>query len=201
MPHLARDPVGPSKVADNNTFRAKLVQARPARRCRRTQAYCSQLPRIQLDENNEKHNGLPGLRAIAVVTALVHVIAAGEAQAWGPSWRPRRHHRRINERSIDVKSFFQVCQSCHMKQARYTVLLRYTQKYEQSQTELSTCRRERCMSAWRPAHSKFSNRCAAASVYMGCNTVQSVHAYSASIMQHLNTFEMSEQHAQDLCSC
>ena len=44
------------------------------------------------------------------------------------------------------------------------------------------------MSAWKQAHSKFSNRCAAASLHMGCNTVPSIHvAYSALILQHLST--------------
>lgn len=123
MPHLARDLVGTSKVADKNALHAKIVLARPAKRSRGTQAHCSQLPRQKLDEQDERKSGLAGLRAIAVVTALAQVLAAGEAQAWGPSWRPRRHHRRMNERSIDVKSFFQVClpELLRMQQAPYSV--------------------------------------------------------------------------------
>ena len=123
MPHLTGDLVGTSKVADRSALHAKFDLARPAKRSRRTQVHCSQLPRPHLDEHNEQNSGLPGLKVIAVVTALAQVVAAGEAQAWGSSWRPRRHHRRMNERSIDVKSFFQVRLSelLRMKQAPYTV--------------------------------------------------------------------------------
>ena len=170
MPHLARDLVGTSKITDRSALHAKLVPVRPARRSRSTHAHCSQLPRIQLEEHNENNNGLPGLRAIAIVTACAHVLSAGEAQAWGPSWRPRRHHRRMNERSVDVKNFFQVCPSC-IKAATYEAgTLRYTsfialRNMSNPSLHCPFCRRTRCMSAWRLAHSQSSKRCAATSVH------------------------------------
>lgn len=183
MPHLARDLVGPSQVADRSAFNAKFVPSRPARRSRRTQAHCSQLPRLQFEEHNENNCGLSGLRAIAVVTAFAHVLAAGEAQAWGPSWRPRRHHRRMNERSIDVKSFYQVSLSWIKAGTLHCTSVITLSDMSNLRLHCPFCRREGCMNAWRPAHSKFSNRCAAASVHMGA-VLYSIHAaYTASTMQ------------------
>lgn len=51
------------------------------------------------------------LKTVAFVVATSCALAPSEAHAWDHSWKPRRHHRRMTERSINVKNFFEVFQA------------------------------------------------------------------------------------------
>ncbi|KAL3159780.1 hypothetical protein ABBQ38_010187 [Trebouxia sp. C0009 RCD-2024] len=106
MAHLSRGFVGTRQVADKNTLHASLCPASPGRRFRRTPVPCAHAPRVQ-PENKATPKAVSELRAVAVVIVLAQAVAASEAQAWDHSWKPRRHHKRMTERSIDVKQFFQ----------------------------------------------------------------------------------------------
>lgn len=160
MSHLARESVGTSQLADRNTLQAKLVPARPARPCKRAQVHCSRLPGLQCDEDKERNTGISGLRAVAVVTAVAQVLAAGEAHAWDHNWKPRRHHKRMNERPVNVKQFFQV---------RHLRVHAVTHADALRQHEVCVCcqfsRRTTSMNAWRPAHNTFSNRCSTSTIH------------------------------------
>lgn len=113
MAHLSRGFVGTRHVADKNNLHASFFLASPGRRFRRTPVHCAHAPWVQR-EDKATHKAVSELRAVAVVIVLAHAVAASEAQAWDHSWKPRRHHKRMTERSIDVKQFFQVCYSrCH----------------------------------------------------------------------------------------
>ena len=98
--------VGTTQAADARCFKQK--RRIPAQRLCKTVAHCSKSDHaMPEDACRETVNAM---RAVVVLVAMSVTLCPGEAYAWGHSWRPRRHHRRMAEprAAIDVKQFFQV---------------------------------------------------------------------------------------------
>lgn len=83
----------------------------------RLRVYTSEASSLEdCQQRSKKGNITPGLLAIAAFGAL-HCACTQPAHAWGQTWRPRRHHRRMDqkEREPNLGKYTKVNIKCYVK--------------------------------------------------------------------------------------